>query len=160
MHYHTASVHSPLQFVLLEPASKDTPSISIVQRRRDLLRCQLSTHEAVKAFLCSELQNVIEEMFALLLLDKRYRVLHFHKTPNSTLTIAYPRDVIQRALRYKASAVVLARGFPSDKPRCDRTEVKLVKTLKALLALADVHLLDHIGIARTGYMSLAERGQL
>ncbi|MGG4606309.1 JAB domain-containing protein [Paenalcaligenes sp. Me131] len=158
--YHTASVHLSLPFVLLEPTGRSTLSKNTAQQRRDLLGRQLPTHEAVKAFLCSELQNVTEETFAILLLDTKYRILHFYQTPNATLAIAYPREVIQRALRYKAHTIVLARGFPSEEPHDNRAEIKLVKTLKELLALVDIHLLDHISVGPSGCVSLAGSGRL
>ena len=157
--YHTASIHLPLPLVLMEPTGRTTSRTNIA-RRRDLRGRQLPTHEAVKAFLCSALQNVTAETFALLLLDKAHRVLHFYQTPNTTLTTAYPHAVIQRALKYKAHTVVLARGFPSEVPHHSRAEAKLVKALKDLLALVDIHMLDHIGVGRAGYVSLADSGQL
>ncbi|MGG5152590.1 MULTISPECIES: JAB domain-containing protein [Alcaligenes] len=120
----------------------------------------LPTHEAVKAFLSSALHNVTEETFALLLLDKAYRVLHFYQTPNVTLTTAYPRYVIHHALKHKAHTIVLARGFPSEAPHVSRTEIKLVKSLKALLALIDIHVLDLIAVTPFSCESLTGSGRL
>ncbi|MGG4605080.1 JAB domain-containing protein [Paenalcaligenes sp. Me131] len=144
----------------MEPTSKATSITNTAPQRRALLGRQLPTHEDVKAFLCTELQDVTEETLALLLLDKAYRVVHFYQTSNATLSTIYPREIIQRALRHKAHSVVLARGFPSKEPRDNRTEVKLVKALKDLLALIDIHILDLIAVTRSGCVSFTDNGWL
>ncbi|HBN9599190.1 TPA: hypothetical protein L3884_006734 [Pseudomonas aeruginosa] len=55
------------------------------------------------------LQDYEYEVFALLMLDTRYRVIAFEEVFRGTLDSAsiYPREVVRMALRHNSSAVIL-----------------------------------------------------
>lgn len=129
---------------------------------RNALGQQLEDHAAIQAFLFEQLHNATQEVLAVLLLDKAYRVLHFYqirKADLATIT-TYPSEVIKRALVHKAYAIVLARSCSSQNPRFDQMDVKLPQALKNLLALVDVHVVDHVLVTQDTCVSLAEAGRL
>jgi len=63
----------------------------------------------------------------------------------------YPRKAVQRAL---------AHNPPNGTAQPSRADEALMQTLKAALALLDVHVLDHFVVTSTQAVSLAELGLL
>jgi DNA repair protein RadC len=75
-----------------------------------------------------------------------------------TQTSVYPREVVVRALHHQAAAVILAHNHPSGHAHPSRADEALTRTLKAALALVDVHVLDHVIVAPGQAVSMAEQG--
>jgi DNA repair protein RadC len=57
-----------------------------------------------------------------------------------------------------AAAVVLAHLHPSGTAQPSRADEALTHTIKAALAMADVHVLDHVIEAPGQALSMAKRG--
>ena len=75
-----------------------------------------------------------------------------------TQTSVYPREVLRRALRYNAAAVILAHNHPSGMVEPSRADLALTAALKDALAFIDVRVLDHVVVAGSRTVSMAERG--
>ena len=115
----------------------------------------------------SHLQTLLQyheyEVFALLLLDTKHRVIGFRELFRGTLDGAsvYPREVVKIALEHTAAAVILVHYDPSGDPdepsQADRT---LTTTLKNALNMVGTRLLDHVVVGYEGGASFAERGYL
>lgn len=115
----------------------------------------------------SHLQTLLQyheyEVFALLLLDTKHRVIGFRELFRGTLDGAsvYPREVVKIALEHTAAAVILVHYDPSGDPdepsQADRT---LTTTLKNALNMVGTRLLDHVVVGCEGGASFAERGYL
>jgi len=102
------------------------------------------------------------EVFALLLLDSRHRVIVFRELFRGTLDSAsvYPREVVKLALQSNATAVVLVHNHPSGDPEPSQADRALTGKLKAALDLVGVRTLDHVVVGSEGCVSLAELGHL
>lgn len=131
-------------------------------RQHSFIGNKLANRAEIKEFLFGQLQNVTQEVLAILLLDQECCVLHFDQIAKASLEAGtiYPREIIRRALEHKAYAVVLARSLPTKEPLFNRSQVMFTKTLKRLLVLVDVHVIDHVVVTQGACVSLAERGQL
>ena len=115
----------------------------------------------------SHLQTLLQyheyEVFALLLLDTKHRVIGFRELFRGSLDGAsvYPREVVRIALEHNAAAVILVHYDPSGDPdepsQADRT---LTTTLKNALNMVGTRLLDHVVVGYEGGASFAERGYL
>ena len=115
----------------------------------------------------SHLQTLLQyheyEVFALLLLDTKHRVIGFRELFRGTLDGAsvYPREVVKIALEHTAAAVILVHYDPSGDPdepsQADRT---LTTTLKNALNMVGTRILDHVVVGYEGGASFAERGYL
>ncbi|HEU4458531.1 MAG TPA: DNA repair protein RadC [Methylibium sp.] len=118
--------------------------------------------QAVKDYLRLQLANRPHEVFAVLFLDARHRLLAFEELFRGTLTqtSVYPREVVKRALALNASAAILAHNHPSGVAEPSRSDEWLTQQLKSALKLVDVTVVDHIVVARSGLVSFAERGLL
>ena len=114
----------------------------------------------------SHLQTLLQyhehEVFALLLLDTKHRVIGFRDLFRGTLDGAsvYPREVVKIALQYNAAAMILVHNHPSGDPEPSQADRVLTQKLKEALSLVGIRTLDHIVVGREGCMSMAELGVL
>ena len=114
----------------------------------------------------SHLQTLLQyhehEVFALLLLDTKYRVIGFRELFGGTLdgVSVYPREVVKAALEHNAAAVILVhKVHNSDSETCqaDRT---LTTNIKNALNMIGTRTLDHVAMGYEGCRSMAEQGYL
>jgi DNA repair protein RadC len=118
--------------------------------------------ETVKSYLRLHLGQLGHEVFAVLFLDARLRLIALETlfTGSLTQTTVYPREVVKRALALGAGSVVLAHNHPSGEATPSAADVTLTERLKQALALVDVRVLDHLIVGRGEVASMAERGLL
>jgi DNA repair protein RadC len=114
---------------------------------RDYLRLQLATREC--------------EIFAVLFLTNRHRVIAFEELFRGTIDGAtvHPREVVKEVLRHNAAAVILCHNHPSGASEPSRADEAITRRLTEALALVDVRVLDHLIVGET-ITSFAERGLL
>ena len=100
------------------------------------------------------------EVFAVMFLDTRHRMLAFEEMFHGTLDGAevHPRDVARRALAHNAAAVLVGHNHPSGNPEPSAADRAVTARLKQALALVDVRLLDHFVIGDGPPVSMAARG--
>ena len=122
----------------------------------------LSTPQAVKDFLALSLGALEHEVFVVLFLDARNRLLSCDEMFRGTLTqtSVYPREVVKRALTHNSASVILAHNHPSGAADPSQADRMLTTSLKTALAMVDVAVLDHIIVAGRRAHSFAERGLL
>lgn len=102
------------------------------------------------------------EVFGVLFLDNRHRVIIFEELFRGTIDGAavHPREVVRRALFHNAAAAVLAHNHPSGCTEPSSADRHITERLKTALALIDVRVLDHIVVGGNSAVSFAERGLL
>ncbi|PWK31148.1 RadC family protein [Pseudomonas sp. OV226] len=114
----------------------------------------------------SHLQTLLQyheyEVFALLLLDTKHRVIGFRELFRGTLDGAsvYPLEVVKIALDHNAAAVILVHNDPSGDPEPSQADRILTTTLKNALNMIGTRILDHVVVGHEGCVSLAEQGYL
>ncbi len=116
----------------------------------------------VKDYLRAKLDGFEHEVFAVLFLDTRHRLIEDVELFRGTIDGAsvHPREVVKEALRCNAAAAVLAHNHPSGNPEPSSADKALTRRLKEDLALIDVRTLDHVVVAGQVTASFAERGLL
>jgi DNA repair protein RadC len=148
--------------------AKRAELVAVLELARRAMLQQLQEREvfsspgAVKHYLQLHLAAKAHEVFAVLFLDAQNRLLMMEELFRGTLTqtSVYPREVVLRALKHNAAAVVLAHNHPSGTVQPSRADEALTQTLKAALALVDVRVLDHVIVAPGDALSMAEKGLL
>jgi DNA repair protein RadC len=122
----------------------------------------LSSPGKVRDFLRLTLAPLPHEVFIALFLDAQNRLLACDELFRGTLTqtSVYPREVVKRALRHNAGAVIFAHNHPSGVAEPSRADEMLTANLKQSLALVEVRVLDHVIVAGSATVSFAERGLL
>ncbi len=121
----------------------------------------IDSPEATRRYLLAQLRDAAQEVFAVLFLDQRHRVLAFERLFFGTInqSAVHPREVVKAVLRHNAAAVILAHNHPSGvaEPRTADREITL--RLRDALNLIDVRLLDHM-IVGDRCTSMAELGMI
>ncbi len=122
----------------------------------------LNSTQDTKDFLQAQLRDRQHEVFCVLFLDNRHRVLAFEELFRGTLngTAVYPREIVKRALKHNAAAVILVHNHPSGVAEPSPADETLTQRLKEALTLVDVRLLDHLVIGDGETVSFSERGLL
>ncbi len=116
----------------------------------------------VVSYLRLRLQGRRREVFGVLFLDARHRLILFEELFHGTINCAavYPREIVSRVLELKAAAVILAHNHPSGVAEPSRDDERITRRVKAALALVDVDVLDHLVVGNGEVVSMAERGLL
>lgn len=113
-------------------------------------------------FLQARLRDLPYEVFAVLFLDTRHRLIQFEELFRGTIDGAsvHPREVVSRALQLNAAALIISHNHPSGVAEPSRADQLITERLQAALALVDIRLLDHIVIGDGEAVSFAARGML
>ena len=122
----------------------------------------LASPKAAREFLTLKLGDLEREVFAVVFLDKRHRLISYQEMFQGTIDGAsvYPREVVKEALRQNAAAVILAHPHPSGVAEPSQADELITRRLRDALDLVDIRVLDHIIVAGGDCISLAERGVL
>jgi DNA repair protein RadC len=123
---------------------------------------ELTSSQATRDYLLSELRYEKREIFAVLFLDNQHKVLKFERLFFGTIDAAavYPRVVVEQALKYRAAAVILSHNHPSGIAEASQADKLLTDKLIQALGLVDIRVLDHIIVAGHQCYSFAEHGEL
>lgn len=152
------------EFDELRPATA-TEIISAARRamtRRVRRGATMVSPRAVQEFLTIKLGALEHELFAVLLLDTRHRLIDYVELFRGTIDGAsvHPREVVKLALARNAAALVLAHPHPSGSAEPSRADELISRRLTEALALVDIRVLDHVIVAGGVATSMAERGLL
>jgi DNA repair protein RadC len=121
---------------------------------------EMTSPKAVSDYLQLRLSSRNIETFSVIWLDSQHRLIGYEELFHGTLsqTSVYPREVVKGALLCQAAAVILAHNHPSGSASPSSADKHLTQTLKAALALVDVHVLDHFIVTSDRTSSMAEMG--
>ena len=121
---------------------------------------EMTSPAATRDFLRLNLADRPHEVFCVLFLDTRHRLIAFEELFFGTIDSAHvhPRVVVERTLQLGAAALILAHNHPSGVAEPSQADLAITRRLRDALGLIDVRLLDHIVIGDTGIVSMAERG--
>ena len=125
-------------------------------------RSALTSPGAVRDYLRVALGHRPNEVFVCIWLDAQHKVIGIEDVSQGTLTqtSVYPREIVKRALKRNAAAVIFAHNHPSGVAQPSRSDELLTRELKQALALVEVKVLDHFVVAGNQAVSFAERGLL
>jgi DNA repair protein RadC len=125
-------------------------------------RTALTSPGAVRDYLRVALGHRPNEVFVCIWLDAQHKVIGIEDAFQGTLTqtSVYPREIVKRALKRNAAAVIFAHNHPSGVAQPSRSDELLTRDLKEALALVEVKVLDHFVVAGNQAISFAERGLL
>ncbi len=100
------------------------------------------------------------ETVFLLCLDAKCKVLACKKVGQGSINSASVsvRQIVETALKYNASAVILAHNHPSGLALPSREDVQTTRRVAAALDAVEVELTDHIVVADGDWVSLVQSG--
>lgn len=99
------------------------------------------------------------ERFQILFLDSRRRLICSETISLGTLesSLVHPREVFRMAIERSASALLVAHNHPSGDPEPSIEDLRLTHRLDQAARLLGFELLDHLVVARGGWVSLRQR---
>lgn len=149
-------------------ATRPATTDEILEAARAILARQvrrgtaLSNPRTTRDFLKLRLAGHDHEVFAVLFLDNRHRVIEFVPLFRGTIDGAsvYPREVVKEALRRNAAAVILAHNHPSGVAEPSHADELITGRIRDALSLVDIRVLDHFVVTGDAIVSFSERGLL
>ena len=133
-----------------DPHTPDPPTIVASPREAAALFQSLLGSETV-------------EVFGLLCLTTKHRILCYHELARGTLdTVAVePRDIFKVALLSNAACVAVGHNHPSGEPTPSANDYALTARLTAAGILIGIDIVDHIIVGdESRYYSFKEMGRL
>ncbi len=122
--------------------------------------CSLDQPALVKDYLRCAFADREYESFVLILLDAHNRLLACLEMFRGSATGAavHPREIVKKALKYNAVAVVVAHNHPSGVAEPSPADELVTRRLKEALALVEIRLIDHLVVGGDDVVSFLERG--
>jgi DNA repair protein RadC len=141
---------------------------AVLEMARRHLASQLNPGECIqnpveaRQAIHARLRDYPYEVFAVLFLDTRHRVIGFEELFRGTLDGASVpiREVVITCLKRNAAAVILAHNHPSGVAEPSQADRHLTDNLKSALSLVGVRTLDHLVVGDQDCVSFTERGWL
>jgi len=123
---------------------------------------QFNNSPDVCAYLRLQLAHEQEEVFAALFLNNQNQLLRFEKLFFGTINeaVVYPRKIVKKSLEHNASKIIIAHNHPSENCTPSHHDTKMTQTIKDILKIIDVELIDHIVVSHQETFSFAEHGLL
>ena len=144
-----------------------TPEETLLAAHQALARrfrrgVSLTSPRLVREYLRISLAALEHEVFCVLLLDTHHRLLSCRELFRGTLDGAavFPREVVKEVLKHNAAAVIFAHNHPSGVAEPSPADEQITRRLREALSLIDVRVFDHLVVAGTALVSMAERGCL
>ena len=131
-------------------------------RQRVARELKFDSPSSVAAYYMEEMRHQENEKILLLLLDNKLNLIEEYMislgTVNSSLLST--RDVFIRALKCRASHLMLLHNHPSGDPKPSRQDILITRKMKQAGELMDIPLVDHIILGDGIYTSLKEEDLL
>ncbi len=115
--------------------------------------------QQVESYLKHYLRDEKREKFTVLFLNNRHHLIANETLFSGTIdsSAVYPREIVKRALKHNASAVIIAHNHPSGVSEPSQADIAITSAISQALKLIDVRLLDHFVIGEK-VKSFAESG--
>jgi len=112
--------------------------------------------------LAQSFRDLKQEVFSVVFLDTKHRVLKIEELFRGTINTAsvFPREVVKRALDLGSAAIVAVHNHPSGNPEPSPDDRRVTEDLKKACQLMEISLLDHIVVGSNGYFSFADKRML
>lgn len=120
-----------------------------------------TTHHAAQ-YIRPRLVDLEHEEFWVIFLNRSNEVLGERRFASGGLVAAAldVRLILKQALRFPATAVILAHNHPSGGLKPSRADFDLTRKIQRGCDAVDISVLDHVIISKRGYYSFADEGDL
>ena len=120
----------------------------------------LHNPKQTQRYLQSQLQHHPNEVFAVLFLDSKNRILKYQELFYGSINSAavYPREILRQAIHHNAASLILAHNHPSGTPQPSQHDIDITQKITTALKLIDIRTLDHIIVGHNQCFSFAEQG--
>ena len=115
-------------------------------KQRPAGKSYLHSSKEVAEYLIHALRGLEHEAFVAIFLDAAHAIINLEIVAQGTVNVntIYPRELVKRALKQNAAALVVAHNHPSGSLRPSPHDLKLTRTLYLACSLMNISLLDHL----------------
>ncbi len=146
--------HSAILFKLI----KEMAALYLKQKAKE--KSQVSCTRELLDFCRTVMGGKKDEEFCVIYLDAQNQIIEFETIQKGIVNqaVVYPRQVLESALKKKASAIILAHNHPSGHVRPSDADIRLTKTIQDTAKVLDILVHDHIIIGENRFFSFREEG--
>jgi DNA repair protein RadC len=133
---------------------------SLYLKQRALEKKQVSCTTELLDFCRTKMGGKKDEEFCVIYLDAQNQIIEFETIQKGIVNqaVVYPRQVLESALKKKASAIILAHNHPSGHIRPSDADIRLTKSIQETARVLDILVHDHIIIGENRFFSFREEG--
>ncbi len=119
----------------------------------------ISTPDDVGRLLMSEMRYYKTEVFKVLLLDTKNRLIKIDTISSGILdaSLVHPREVFYPAIMNTASSLILVHNHPSGNVSPSSHDIEITKNIVAAGQVLNIDVVDHIIIGDGKYLSMKEK---
>ena len=102
------------------------------------------------------------EIMRVLYLNSQNKLLYAENLSEGTVseTVVLPRKIVEDALKYQATTVIIAHNHPGGLPEPSENDNTITQQVKSALQTVNISLQEHIIIAEDGFYSYRQNGIL
>jgi DNA repair protein RadC len=137
---------------------KEVASLYLLQKAKE--KPQIACTSELLDYCRTAMGAKKDEEFCVIYLDAQNQIIEVETVQKgiANQAVVYPRQVLERALRKKASALILAHNHPSGHVRPSDADIRLTKTIQETAKALDILIHDHIIIGENRFFSFREEG--
>ena len=137
---------------------KDIGAVNLLQKAQE--RPQISCTAELIDFCKTAMGALKDEEFRVCYLDAQNRIIAMETVQEGIVNqaVVYPRKVLERALQWKASAIILVHNHPSGHVRPSDADIRLTRTIQETARTLDILVHDHLIIGENRFFSFREEG--
>ncbi|MDD4294816.1 MAG: DNA repair protein RadC [Candidatus Omnitrophica bacterium] len=122
----------------------------------------ITSSKDVSDFFMTRMRDLKKEIFQIMFLDSKNRVIKYLKMSEGTVNYVSPivREIFQKALEFLAVSVVCVHNHPSGDPEPSIEDVDFTKKLENAGNFLNIVLMDHIIIGDNCYYSFADNDRI
>jgi DNA repair protein RadC len=150
------SVHSGLLLKLV----KEIAALYLKQKAKE--KKQVTCTAELIDFCKTVMGAKKDEEFCVIYLDAQNQIIEFETIQRGVVNqaVVYPRQVLESALKRKASALILAHNHPSGHVRPSDADIRLTRTIQETAKVLDILVHDHIIIGENRFFSFRDEGMM
>jgi DNA repair protein RadC len=137
---------------------KDVSALYLKQKAKE--KKQVTCTTELLDFCRTVMGGKRDEEFCVIYLDAQNQIIEFETIQKGVVNqaVVYPRQVLESALKKKASAIILAHNHPSGHVRPSDADIRLTKTIQETAKVLDILVHDHIIVGESRFFSFREEG--
>ncbi|MCX5835008.1 MAG: DNA repair protein RadC [Deltaproteobacteria bacterium] len=121
---------------------------------------QISSTKALLDYCMASMGGLQDEHFSVIFLNAQNRMIKTEVIQEGIVNqaVVYPRKILENAIKYKASAIILVHNHPSGNIKPSDADIRLTRTLQDTARVLDILIHDHIIVGENRYFSFREEG--
>jgi len=123
---------------------------------------QISCTSELLRYCHTRMGGLKDEQFCVIYLDAQNQLIDMETLQQGIVNqaVVYPRQVLESALRQKATAMILVHNHPSGHVKPSDADVRLTRTIQEAARMLEILVHDHIIIGENRFFSFREEGMM